>query len=216
MTKIGILGSGEVGRTLGAGFAQLGHEVKLGTRNPKDPKVAEWAKKHKGATVGTFEEAAKFGQTLVFAINGKASEEAIKLAGPQNFKGKTVIDTTNALDFKPNQMPTLFVSGNDSLAERIQKWLPGAKVVKAFNAMSNAVMFKPNVSGGPDDLFIAGDDAAAKKEVSKIVQDFGHNPIDLGPLMHARYIEALAMVYIVRAIMVNDWMRVWKLAPVQK
>src|SRR5947207_4763725 len=161
--KVVILGSGDVGKSLARGFAGLGQQVTIGSRSPE--KLSEFAAQTRGVKTGTFEEAAKFGDLIAVATLGAATEEALRLAGAKNFEGKVVIDATNPLDFSGGMPPKLFVGGNDSLGERVQRWLPGARVVKAFNTAGNVFFVHPDFPGGPPDMFIAGNDADAKKIV---------------------------------------------------
>jgi predicted dinucleotide-binding enzyme len=200
--KIGILGSGDVGRTLGVGFAGLGHEVTLGTRDPGQQKLKDWViKAGPRASTGTFAQAATFGEVVVLAVLGAAVENAVKLAEPRNLDGKVVMDTTNPLDlagvdFAKGVPPKMFVGTADSLGERVQRWLPQAKVVKVLNTVGHAHMVKPSFPDGPPDMFICGDDAAAKQTVTSLLKDLGWPAIDIGGIEAARYLEALAMVWI--------------------
>jgi hypothetical protein len=138
------------------------------------------------------------------------TENALRLAGATNLAGKLVMDATNPLDFSTGK-PRLAVSGNDSAGERVQKWLPGAQVVKVYNTVANALMVDPKIPGGPPDMFLAGNDDGAKKKVEQIVRDFGWNPIDLGGIEQSRLLEPLAMVYIAHAIKTGNWSIAWKL-----
>ncbi len=196
--KVGVLGSGIVGQVLGAGFVARGHEVKLGTRDPAQEKVTAWvAKNGAKASAGTFEETAKFGELLVLALLWDGTKSAIDMANPANFDGKVVIDATNPLDFSKGAPPTLSIGGNNSAGEQVQNWLPKARVVKCFNTVGNAHMISPKFPGGPPDMFIAGNDAEAKKKVTQICTDFGWpGTIDQGGIESSRYLEALAMVWI--------------------
>ena len=210
--KIGILGSGGVGQDLGTGFLGLGHEVKMGSRDPNKKEIKDWlAKSGKKASAGTFGEAAAFGELAVLATKWSGTDNALRLAGPANLAGKVVVDVTNPLLPRPNALPALAVGGNDSAAEQVQRWLPGARVVKAFNSVNHAHMVQPTFPGGPPDMFICGDDEAAKKEVAAICRDFGWGVIDMGGLEAARLLEPLALVYIRNAIRTGDWNRAFKL-----
>jgi predicted dinucleotide-binding enzyme len=210
--QVGILGSGGVGQDLGLGFISLGHEVKMGSRNPAKAEIKAWlAKAGKKASAGTFAEAAAFGELAVFAIRWTGAESAISLAGRGNFAGKVVIDTTNPLQAKPNALPWLAIAGDDSASEQVQRWLPKAKVVKAFNSVNHAHMFKPSFAGGPPDMFICGDDASARETVAGICREFGWGVVDMGKLEAARLLEPLAMIYIRNAIQTNDWNCAFKL-----
>jgi hypothetical protein len=196
--KVGVLGSGDVGQVLGAGFVSRGHEVKLGTRDPGKDKVKAWvARNGSKASAGTFEETGKFGELLVLATLWDGTKSAIQLAKPENFAGKVVIDTTNPLDFSKGAPPKLSVGWSNSAGEEVQRLLPKARVVKCFNMIGNAHMVDPKFPGGPPDMFIAGNDAEAKKKVVEICTAFGWpGAIDVGGIESARYLEPLAMVWI--------------------
>jgi hypothetical protein len=210
--RVGVLGSGAVGQALGRGFAALGHEVKMGSREPASPKIQEWVMKTGGQTsAGTFAETASFGDVVVLATLWSGTQSAIKLAGPENLEGKVLIDVTNPLVFGSTGPPTLALGFGDSGGEQVQRWIPKAKVVKAFNIVGNAHMVRPEFSGGPPDMFIAGDDPDAKKVVAEIAESFGWAVSDLGPLENARYLEPLAMVWIVHGFKSGSWNHAFKL-----
>lgn len=197
--NIGIIGSGGVGQTLGAKFAELGHSVKIGTRSPE--KLADWASKSgANASIGSFEEAAVFGEVIVLATHwaGGATKNAIRLAEPKHFAGKVVIDVVNPLDFSTGA-PRIAADVAPSASAMIQSWLPEAKVVKAFNIVTAASMVNPALSskGGDPDMFIAGDDAAAKQQVTEILHSFGwKGVVDVGGIEAAAYLENLAMIWV--------------------
>jgi len=210
--KIGMLGSGGVGQSLGLGFVSLGHEVMMGSREPGKDDIKAWkAKAGAKASTGTLAEAAAFAEMAVLATHWSGTENAVQLAGPDRLAGKVVMDVTNPLLFRPKALPVLAVGGQDSACEQIQRWLPKARVVKAFNTVNHAHMFKPSFPGGPPDMFICGDDAAAKKLVAGICRDFGWGVIDMGGSEAARLIEPLAMVYILNAIRTENWNCAFKL-----
>jgi predicted dinucleotide-binding enzyme len=152
--KIGILGSGDVGRRLGDGLIELGHTVTIGTRNPKKGDVIQWIRDHEAnggkALAGSFVEAASFGETIVIATSWDGTYNAINMANPKNFNGKIVIDVTNPLDFSQGMPPKLALGHSDSAGETIQRLIPGAKVVKAFNTVGNSHFIHPDFpNGGP-------------------------------------------------------------------
>lgn len=164
------------------------------------------------ASSGTFADAAAFGEIAVLATLGVANEAALTAAGPERLAGKIVIDATNPLDFSRGVPPTLAVSGNDSGGERVQRQLPGSKVVKAFNIVGNALMFRPQLPGGPPDMFIAGDDRGAKEEVGRILEDFGWGAVhDLGGIEASRYLEAMCMIWVLSAIPGGHWNQAFKM-----
>jgi predicted dinucleotide-binding enzyme len=210
--KVGMLGSGGVGQDLGLGFIGLGHDVKMGSRHPAKDEIKAWlAKAGKKASAGTFGEAAAFGDMAVLATQWTGTENAVRLAGPDNLAGKVVIDTTNPLLFRPKAMPALAVGGNDSAGEQVQRWLPKSRVVKAFNSVNHAHMVKPLFTGGPPDMFLCGNDDDAKKLVAGFCREFGWGVIDMGGLEAARLLEPLALIYIQNAIRTGSWNYAFKL-----
>jgi predicted dinucleotide-binding enzyme len=209
--RIGILGSGDVGRALGSAFAACGHEVMVGSREANNPKIREWAAKAGAhASGGTFADAARFGEVMVIATLWTGTENALRLAGPENFAGKVVIDATNPLDFTITP-PRLAIGHSDSAGEQIQRWLTTARVVKAFNIVGHTHMFRPEFPGGPPDMLIAGNDAAAKQVVSQILNEFGWEVIDLGGIENSRYLEPLAMAWVAYGFRNRSWNHAFKL-----
>src|ERR1051326_342378 len=153
--RVGILGTGDVGQALGKGFADAGHDVKMGSRDPKNEKLKSWiSKTGPRASGGTFAEAASFGEVVVLATLWSGTENAIKQAGPERFANKVVLDVTNPMVFRPNAPPSLALGHTDSGGEQVQRWLPDARVVKVFNTVGHAHMIKPSFPGGPPDMFI--------------------------------------------------------------
>jgi predicted dinucleotide-binding enzyme len=211
--KIGVLGTGDVGRALGKGFIALGHQVKMGSRSTTSEKALAWAKEMGPmASVGTFADAAAFGEVVVLATLGVANDQALRSAGPETLRGKVVIDATNPLDLSGGMPPKLAITGNDSGGERVQKLLPGALVVKAFNTVGSPLMFRPGLPGGPPDMFIAGNDDDAKKKVTSILKEFGWGAVhDLGGIESSRYLEAMCMVWVLSAIRGGNWNQAFKL-----
>lgn len=211
--KIGVLGTGDVGKALGKGFLTLGHEVRMGAREAGNAKAVAWVKEMGAhASEGTFADAARFGEIVVLATLGVANDSALAAAGPENMAGKVVLDTTNPLDFSGGMPPKLAVSGNDSGGERVQRALPGARVVKVFNTVGNAFMFRPEFPGGPPDMFIAGDDEQAKTTVTAIVKEFGWGVVhDLGGIEASRWLEAMCLIWVVSAARSGNWNQAFKL-----
>ncbi|HEX5473914.1 MAG TPA: NAD(P)-binding domain-containing protein [Vicinamibacterales bacterium] len=195
--KVGVVGSGQVGQALGHGFASLGYDVRIGSRDPG--KLRGWVDQHgRHAGAGTFDEVAEFGELMVIATSWSGTANALQLAGPRQFAGKVVIDATNPLD-STSSAPRLAISGQDSGGEQVQRWLGDARVVKAFNTVGHAQMFRPEFPAGPPDMFIAGDDAGAKRTVTGLLKDFGWGIVDAGSIEASRYLEALAMLWIAYA-----------------
>lgn len=200
--KTGILGSGDVGRRLGDGFIELGHMVKIGTRDPSKDEVVQWVSNHGGeeckASAGTFTEAASFGEMIVIATSWDGTSNAIKMADPTNFAGKIVIDVTNPLDFSKGMPPKLAVGYSDSAGETVQRLIPEAKVVKAFNIVGNPHFVHPDFpNGGPPTMFICGNDEEAKKVVKdNILTKFGWETVDTGGIDGARLLEPIAFLWI--------------------
>jgi len=210
--KVGVLGSGDVGRAHATGFASRGHDVKVGSRDPKKPELAKWLKETRGkASTGSPSETAAHGEVIVLATLGAAAEEAIELAGPKNFDGKVVIDVTNPLDFSKGMPPGLFVGTTDSLGERVQRKVPKAKVVKCFNTVGNAHMVAPKFLGGAPEMLIAGNDAEAKKKVTAILKEFGWpGAIDVGGIDGARGLEAIVPLWVRVCTALGNWNVAWK------
>ena len=210
--KIGILGTGDVGQALGIGFANLGHDVKMGSRDPHQEKVKAWVNKAGAkASAGAFAEAAAFGELAVLCTIWTGAENAIHLAEPRNLAGKVVIDTVNPLDFSGGIPPKLAVGHTDSAGEQIQRWLPDSQVVKAFNIIGSGHMFKPEFPGGPPDMLICGNNDKAKEAVTDLLKAFGWSVIDIGDMECARYLEPLAMVWIRHFFRVNSVNHAFKL-----
>lgn len=211
--KIGILGSGTVGQVLGAGLIKYGHQVMMGTRDPKGKEVRDWVAKTPGASAGTFAETARFGDTLLLVVLGRVVEQVIALAGPENFTGKTLIDATNPLADAPPVDGVLpyFTGPNESLGEKIQALLPQAHVVKAFNSVGNARMVNPHFEQGTPTMFLCGNHAGAKADVSGIIRQLGWEPFDCGSIVSSRALEPLCMLWCIPGFRNNQWTHAFKL-----
>jgi predicted dinucleotide-binding enzyme len=196
--KFGVLGTGMVGRTIGTKLVSLGHEVRMGARTATNEKARDWAREHAPkATFGSFGDAAAFGETIFNCTNGANSIEALRSAGDR-LANKIVIDVANPLDFSKGMPPTLTIVNDDSLGERIQKTFPRAKVVKALNTINCAVMVDPQkVAGGEHDVFVAGNDGAAKEQVTELLRTFGwKNVVDAGDIGASRGLEAYLLLWV--------------------
>ncbi len=212
MKKIGILGSGVVAQALATGFIKNGDAVKLGTSHPE--KLDKWNKENGSkATVGSFKEAATFGDIIVLAIKGDAAETVLKEAGAEALKGKTVIDTSNPIaNAAPvNGVLKFSTDINYSLMEQLQKDYPDVHFVKAFNSIGSALMYKPDFDGIKPSMFICGNNADAKKEVSDIVTAFGFETEDMGAVEAARAIEPLCMLWCIPGLSGGSWNQAFKL-----
>lgn len=196
--KIGVLGTGMVGQTIGSKFVELGHGVRIGSRSATNEKAEEWTKKAgKLASHGTFADAASFGEIVFNCTNGMSSLEALRMAGAKNFVGKLLIDVSNPLDFSKGFPPTLSVCNADSLAEQIQREFPDAKVVKTLNTVNCQLMVNPSLVPGEHDLFLSGNDTEAKEQTRNILESFGwKNIIDLGDITTARGAEQLLPIWV--------------------
>ncbi len=200
--KIGVLGTGAVGGTIASKLIALGHEVKMGSRTANNEKAVAWAKEAGArASAGTYEDAAAFGEVLFNCTSGAGSLAALEAAGAANLRGKILLDVSNPLDFGKGMPPTLFVSNDDSLGERIQRAFPELKVVKTLNTVNCEIMVDPARLGADTDVFVSGNDEEAKARVSEILRGwFGwKSVIDLGDITTARGTEAYLPL----------WIRLW-------
>jgi predicted dinucleotide-binding enzyme len=209
--NVGVLGSGDVAKTLAVGFLKHGHGVKVGSRSPA--KLADWEAQTQGGTTGTFAQAAVFGELLVLAVKGKAAAEALTLAGMKNLAGKTVIDACNPIEDAPPEKGVLrfFTDINMSLMETLQNQFSAAHFVKAYNSVGAACMVNPEFKGGRPTMFICGNDAGAKQQVAQINEQFGWETADMGAAEAARAIEPLSMLWCIPGFTHNDWMHAFKL-----
>jgi len=210
--KVGIIGSGQVGQVLAKAFKNEGYDVMLGTRNTSKENLVQFNNEAK-IDVGTFDETAKFGSIIVLATKGTAAEEALYLAGKENLNNKIIIDTTNPIaDTAPSHGVLHYTTSlENSLMERLQQVVPAARFVKAFNSVGNALMYKPEVQGGPPTMFICGNDDEAKKTVTAILDKFGWETEDMGKAEAARAIEPLCILWCIPGFLRNSWMHAFKL-----
>ncbi len=211
--KIAVLGTGPVGRTLATRFATLGHDVVIGTRDVTEtlaraepdawgsPAFSVWLGEHPEVRLGSFSEAAAHGDLVVNATNGAASLAALTLAGADHLAGKVLVDVSNPLDFSHGMPPTLLVKDTDSLGEQIQRAFPGTRVVKTLNTMTADLQAEPGqLASGDHSVFVSGDDAEAKKKVTRFLESLGHTDvIDLGDITTARGTEMYLPL----------WLRLW-------
>ena len=209
--NIGVIGSGDVAKTLGAGFLKHGHQVMLGTREAA--KLTDWAKEQPGARVGSFEEAAAFGELVVLAVKGDVVSKALQSAGAEALGAKIVIDATNPIaNVAPvNGMLKFTTTLDESSMERLQREFPAVKFVKAFNSVGSARMVNPHFSGGKPTMFICGNNEVAKKSVTTILDQFGWETADMGKVEAARAIEPLCMLWCIPGFLNNEWTHAFKL-----
>ena len=197
--KIGVLGTGMVGSTLAGKLVALGHEVKMGAREAGNEKAKAWASgAGKGASSGTFAEAAAFGEIVLSCTLGEKALEALRAARKENLEGKVLVDVSNPLDFSKGMPPRVQTGRNgESLGEQIQDAFPGARVVKALNTVNAAVMVDPRRVGGESDLFVCGNEADAKARVTALLKELGWTRVhDLGPIGAARGTEAYLLFWL--------------------
>lgn len=188
--RIGLLGSGVVGKALDAGYRRHGHETRIGSR-------------------GTFAEVAQWCEVAVLAVAGSAAVDVVTGAAG-GLEGKVLIDATNPLDHSTGT-PRLFVGFDDSLGERVQRAVPLARVVKAYNIVGNSLMVDPKLPGGPPTMLIAGDDEAAKATVTNLLRDTGWTVADLGGIEASRYLEPMCLAWVLHGIRTGTWDHAFKL-----
>lgn len=211
MKKIGIIGSGIVAKTLGSGFVKFGYQVMLGSRDKN--KLTDWQQSSgANAHIGTPEETAKYGDIIVLAVKGSAAADAIDIAGPQNLRWKTVIDTTNPIEDAAPENGTLrfFSSVNESLMEVLQTRFPEIHFVKAFNCVGSAHMVNPGFAVKPT-MFTCGNNDHSKEEVHQILNQFGWEVADMGKATAARAIEPLCMLWCIPGFTKGEWNHAFKL-----
>jgi predicted dinucleotide-binding enzyme len=208
MTRVGVIGSGEVGKVLARGFKKHGYDVEIGSREGN--KLAAWSGEA-GVPEGTFASVAAKAEVVVLAVGGSVAVDAVTPLADA-LAGKVVIDATNPIGGPPVKgILTFFTGPNDSLMERLQKAVPAARFVKAFSCVGNPFMVNPNFPGGRPTMFIAGDDADAKAQVVTILDQFGWDSEDVGPVEGARAIEPLCQLWCAPGIQRGQWTHAFKL-----
>lgn len=210
--RIGIIGSGTVGQTLASGFLEYGYEVMIGSRDLT--KLADWkSNAAEGGLIGTFSEAAQFGEIIVLATKGNAALNALQIAGQTNLSDKTIIDTTNPIADTPpeNGVLNFFTDLNDSLMERLQNTYPESNFVKAFNSIGSSLMINPDFDTEKPTMFICGNSQQAKIEVAEICALFGFESEDMGAVEAARAIEPLCMLWCIPGFRENKWNHAFRL-----
>lgn len=209
--KVGVLGSGDVAKTLAAGFVATGHSVMLGTRT--STKLAEWARQNPTIEIDSFANAAKFGEVVVLAVKGTAAQLALRSATATNLAAKIVIDATNPIADEPptNGVLKFFTTLEESSMERLQREFVDTRFVKAFNSVGSVRMFRPTFKDGRPTMFICGNSDDAKRTVGKILDQFGWDTADMGKAESARAIEPLCMLWCIPGFLRNEWMHAFKL-----
>jgi predicted dinucleotide-binding enzyme len=210
--KIGIIGSGDVGKTLAAGFYAKGYPVMIGSRTPQ--KLEEWKRSKKiEVQTGTFSQTAEFGELIVFAVKGESALHVLTSIGNDALQDKTVLDTTNPIARKEAEDGVLsfFTTLDESLMERLQKQVPRARFVKAWSCVGNAAMVDPVFMGGPPTMFICGNSEQAKEEAVEILKEFGWSVADMGTARAARAIEPLCILWCIPGLRENDWNHAFRL-----
>ena len=204
MTGIGVLGSATVGQTLAGGLKKHGYDVRIASRTPA--KLAEFSKKS-GIQAGTFADVASWAEGLLLAVKGAAAEAALREAGAANLRGKPIIDTTNPISDEPPEdgVVRFFTSPNDSLMERLQQAFPDARLVKAFNSVGSTLMVNPAFAGAKPTMFYCGNDATAKADAARIIEQFGWEPADMESAKAARAIEPLCQLWCIPGFRENKW-----------
>lgn len=209
--KIGIIGSGQVGQTLGSGFIKHGYQVMIGSRDTS--KLADW-KKQEGekASTGSFEETAAFGEIIVLAVKATSAKATLEAIGAEKLNGKTIIDAANPIaDTTPeNGVLKFFTTLDKSLMEEFQETFPQANFVKAFNSVGSPFMVNPGFETKPT-MIICGNNEEAKKEVIEILEKFGWETADFGKVESARAIEPLCMLWCIPGLLNNEWSHAFKL-----
>jgi 8-hydroxy-5-deazaflavin:NADPH oxidoreductase len=211
MVKVGILGSGDVGKVLAKGFLKNGYQVAIGSDHPE--KLAEFKRENPEMETATFEQAAQSGDIVVVCVKGTVAEKIVEKV-KRHITGKTVIDTTNPIADAPPQNGVLkyFTSLEESLMERLQTIAPDAQFVKAFNSIGSTLMVNPEFGDDTKPtMFICGNNDDAKKKVHEILEKFGFEVEDMGKVESARAIEPLCILWCIPGFLRNEWSHAFKL-----
>lgn len=208
-SKVGVIGSGTVAKTLAAGFKSKGYDVRIASRD--SGKQATLAVET-GVSAGSFEDVAAFAEIIVLAVKGTGAEAACRILGSA-MDGKLVIDTTNPISDEPPDHGVLryFTTISESLMERLQSAHPNAKFVKAFNSVGGPFMVDPELPGGRPTMFIGGNHADAKMKATEILREFGWDVADMGGVETARPIEALCQLWCARGFNDGKWAHAFRL-----
>jgi 8-hydroxy-5-deazaflavin:NADPH oxidoreductase len=214
--KIGILGSGIVGKTLALAFKAEKYEVMIAARSAANDALQHFVSENPGIQAGDFATTAKFADVVVLAVKGDVAVAAIEISGTHNVANKVIIDATNpiAAGAPVDGVLPFFTDYNQSLLEILQAKVPAAKFVKAFSSLGNAYMYKPNFNGTLPTMFIAGNDEGAKEIVTQILSQFGWETADMGKAAAARAIEPLCILWCLPSFTKNKWNHAFKLLQV--
>jgi predicted dinucleotide-binding enzyme len=211
MAKVGILGSGDVGKTLAKGFLKHGYQVAIGSDHAE--KLEEFKGENPQIEIATFEQVSQTGDIVVLCVKGTVAEKIIEKV-KRHLSGKTVIDATNPIaDVPPqNGVLKLFTTLDESLMERLQKIAPDARFVKALNSVGSGLMINPNFRDNTKPtMFICGNNDDAKKKVYEILEKFGFEIEDMGKAESARAIEPLCILWCIPGFLRNEWAHAFKL-----
>jgi len=210
--KIGIIGSGQVGIALANGLTRHGYDIMVGTNDPEKYMDIQ-SKTHSAMRIGSFEETAKFSDLLILAVKGAGAEEAVRRAGIDNLKNKTILDTTNPIEeiAPTNGVLHYFTSLEESLMERLQKVAPEANFVKCFSCVGNAFMVDPKFGDIKPSMFICGNDDDAKTRTRHLLDEIGWETEDMGKVEAARAIEPLCILWCIPGMIRGQWMHAFKL-----
>lgn len=206
--KIAVLGTGEVGRALAGGYAGHGHEVVVGTRDVDRQDLRAFAAAA-GVALASSADAIADADLVVLAWLGAVTVAALAEVGAERFDGKVVVDATNPLEFVDGE-PRLFVSGDDSLGERVQRAIPAARVVKAYNSVGNGLMVDPRLPEGPPTMFVAGNHPEAKAVVTALLAETGWDSEDLGGIEASRLLESLCLAWVAIGRRTGSWGHAFK------